>query len=347
MSSLSNPSDYTEMKPLAFSQQSWWSRQSRRRRLLFLAALLIIAIALAVGLGVGLTAGDDSDSSDSASSQPNATASPTTPNPPTNATRTLWRPSINATWQIVLKEPLALPTAASPISPSVSIFDIDLFTNNASIIATLHGLQKRVICYFSAGSYEPDRPDSSSFQPGDMGKELDGWPGEKWLDIRISNANVRDIMKKRIQLASEKGCDAIDPDNVDGYQNDNGLDLTKQDSVDFMTFLSAEASSYNMSIGLKNAGDIIPDVLNITHFSVNEQCVQYDECDTFAQFVTAGKPVFHIEYPDGAPKVEEKVVSKDCGQVAEGFSTVLKKIDLDGWVEYCDGNTATTAVNSS
>jgi hypothetical protein len=97
----------------------------------------------------------------------------------------------------------------------VEIFDIDLFTNSNETISLLHDLGKKVICYFSGGSYEPYRPDSSQFQSQDMGKALDGWGDEKWLDIR--SQRVRDIMAERVKLAHEKGCDAVDPDNVDGY----------------------------------------------------------------------------------------------------------------------------------
>lgn len=56
-----------------------------------------------------------------------------------------------------------------------------------------------------------------------MGNPLDGWPNEKWLNI--NSANVRSIMTKRIQLASSMGCDAVDPDNVDGYVSDALLRL--------------------------------------------------------------------------------------------------------------------------
>lgn len=72
-----------------------------------------------------------------------------------------------------------------------------------------------MLCYFSAGSYEPDRPDSNNFKSSDMGKELSGWPQEKWLDLNSNN--VRDIMSKRLQLAAQNGCDGVDPDNTDGY----------------------------------------------------------------------------------------------------------------------------------
>ena len=74
---------------------------------------------------------------------------------------------------------------------------------------------KKVICYFSAGSYEDWRPDASEFKKEDLGRDLDGWPGEKWLDL--DSENVRRVMKGRVELAKEKGCDGVDPDNVDGY----------------------------------------------------------------------------------------------------------------------------------
>jgi endo-alpha-1,4-polygalactosaminidase (GH114 family) len=99
--------------------------------------------------------------------------------------------------------------------PNVSIFDIDLFDTPADTIKHLHNMGKKVICYFSAGSYEDWRPDASEFTKEDLGRGLDGWPGEKWLNLE--SENVRRIMKSRVDLAKSKGCDGVDPDNVDGY----------------------------------------------------------------------------------------------------------------------------------
>ncbi len=115
-----------------------------------------------------------------------------------------------------------------------------------------------------------------------------------------------------------------------------------------MRFLANEAESYKMSIGLKNAGDIIPSVIKFIDFSVNEQCIQYSECETFAPFIRADKPVFNIEYPKGAPdnipsKLKDQICSeKGKAEGSKGFSKVIKKMSLDGWVEYCDGKTYTT-----
>ena len=211
-----------------------------------LGAAILIAIALGVGLGVGLTNGHSSGSA-SSSSPSNITSS--------NGTRiangSFWSPATSTSWQIELAHPLTNTTF------DASVYDIDLFENNASIITTLHDQGRRVICYFSAGSYENWRPDARSFNnKTDLGKPLDGWAGEWWL--KTDSTSVRQIMLSRLDLTVMKGCDGVDPDNVDGYDNDNGLGLTQTDAVDFVNFLADAAHARNLSVGLKNVGEIIP-----------------------------------------------------------------------------------------
>jgi endo-alpha-1,4-polygalactosaminidase (GH114 family) len=252
-------------------------------------------------------------------------AEPSTPAASAGAT---WRPLAGATWQIVLDNPL------DSTSFDASVYDIDMFDNTASTIDSLHSLGRKVICYFSAGSYENWRSDASEFTKSDYGSGLDGWPGEYWLDT--NSDNVRRIMTARLQLAQSKGCDGVDPDNVDAYNNDNGLGLTTADAIDYVTFLANGAAALNMSVGLKNAEEIIGDVLPLMQWSVNEQCEVYTECDQFQPFIAAGKPVFHIEYPDSAPDVTAAQKAKICGdKTAAGFSTVLKDMDLSKWIDAC------------
>jgi hypothetical protein len=133
------------------------------------------------------------------------------------ASTSVWQPAVGTSWQIVLDSAIKLSPNATAVVPSTAaVFDIDMFDNSAATVAALHQLGKKVICYFSAGSYEPGRPDSGAFnKTADLGKELDGWPGEYWL--RLNSTNVRNIMAKRIAYAQQMGCDAVDPDNVDGY----------------------------------------------------------------------------------------------------------------------------------
>lgn len=286
---------------------------------------MAMVIGLGVGLGVGLTQGSDYDpgSNPSEPNQPNTTLVPTP-----NTTETYWTPTAGETWQIVLLN------ALNNTSLNVSVYDIDLFTNPTSTIDTLHAQNKKVICYFSAGSYEPGRPDSDQFTATDKGKELVGWPGEYWL--QTASSNVRHIMTSRLQLAKSKGCDGVDPDNVDGYDNENGLGLTTLSAVDYLGFLADTAHGLNLSIGLKNGGAIVDNVVEVMQWEVNEQCEQYNECPLFQPFIDANKPVFQIEYPSSAPKVSTSAKQASCNSPSEqGFSTILKNMDLDEWIEAC------------
>lgn len=171
-------------------------------------ALLVIIIGLAVGLGVGLprNKGDDSDNSNDSGNS----------NPTSNTRPELWKPKAGVSWQIVLQQPIKLDTTSKAIiEPDVDVYDLDLYEGDVETFKALQDKGKRVICYFSAGSYENYRGDKDDFDDADLGKQLDGWPDERWLNL--SSSSVRDIMKKRIKMAADKGCDAIDPDNVDGY----------------------------------------------------------------------------------------------------------------------------------
>lgn len=179
------------------------------KKLVLVGIFLIIVIPLSVGLGVGLTRGKNNDDNDDGDDDSNPDTPGTIPN-----NTALWQPEVGASWQIILLKPIN-DDVKNNIIPDVDIFDLDLYDNDASTFTALQKLGKKVICYFSAGSWEDWRDDEGDFDKADIGKELDGWPGEKWLNI--SSPNVRGIMKKRIEMASKKGCNAIDPDNVDGF----------------------------------------------------------------------------------------------------------------------------------
>ncbi|KAH3945546.1 alpha-galactosidase [Parastagonospora nodorum] len=215
-----------------------------------------------------------------------------------------------------------------PLAPTdAPVWDIDLFDNPASTMATLKASGKIVVCYFSAGTAEDWRDDYRDFAAADLGKVLPEWPNEKW--IRTGSQSIRNIMAKRIKLAADKGCDAIDPDNTDGYQNDNGLKLTSSDAINYMLWMQAEAKKYNMKIGLKNSLDIVSSLASTVDFAVNEQCAALGECRAYEQFLALNKPVFHIEYPTPLNAQAAKGVS--CTSVGvNGTSTILKNLQLDG-----------------
>lgn len=306
--------------PVRARPKRFWTR----KRLLGLGLLIACLI---VALAVSLSAVFIRRHADETNGQGPATT------PVGNGTL-VWQPELGATWNYQIDG--ALPANHSG---TYDVWDIDLFENDASTISSLQSKGSQVICYFSGGSYEEWRPDASNFSQSDLGKDLSGWPGENWLNI--SSPNVRDIMLARLDMAVQKSCNGVDPDNMDGYNNDNGLGLTSQDSIDYMNFLAEAAHQRNLSIGLKNAGEIVTDVVNVVQWSVNEACAAYNECATFDPFVQLSKPVFHVEYPKGADVNNNNAISSNkkssiCdAQGASDFSTIIKNSNLDGWIETC------------
>lgn len=139
-------------------------------------------------------------------------------------------------------------------------------------------------------------------------------------------------MAQRIALAQSKGCDGVDPDNMDGYDNETGFPLTEGDSISYIRYLASVAHSRGMAIGLKNCPEIIPSVISEVDWSVAEQCVDYDECDSYQPFIAGGKPVFQIEYPD---VTSVKSIQRVCSQSPARFSTLIKQLDLGQWYTTC------------
>ena len=239
----------------------------------------------------------------------------------TSAEPTWWQPTPGTSWQIQLN-------GSPDITVDAEVFDVDLFDTPQGKIDALHERDRRVICSFSAGSREKWRPDADRFPAKAVGKPLDGWPGERWLDVR-SDA-VRRIMRQRLDLAVEKGCDAVDPDNVDGYTQDTGFPLRAADQLDYNRFLAAEAHQRSLAVGLKNDVEQIPQLIDAVDFTVNEECFKYRECDAVAAFVEAGKPVFQIEY--GGSRKARQICPK---ATAAGFETLIKRLALDEWRIVC------------
>jgi hypothetical protein len=125
-------------------------------------------------------------------------------------------PVSGSTFQIILSAIPKLSSSTKKMVPDVDIYDVDLFRTDKKTIDIMKNLNKTVICYFSGGTYEPSRPDSRQFSNSDLGNRLAQWPSEKW--VKLESTSVRRIMTNRMQLAHEKGCDAIDPDNIGNYR---------------------------------------------------------------------------------------------------------------------------------
>lgn len=210
-----------------------------------------------------------------------------------------------------------------------------MFDSNISLIKKLKDNGKKVICYFSAGSYEDWREDKDLFPKSAMGKTMDGWENEKWLDI--SNKDLEPIMSARLDLAVQKGCDGVEPDNVDGYTNDTGFSLTSSEQLKYNKFIANEAHKRALSVGLKNDLEQIVKLEPYFDFSINEQCHEYNECDKMKPFIDANKPVFNVEY-ENKYKYNDTLKNNMCKNSAKlKFKTLILPLDLDNSFRYsCD-----------
>jgi len=234
-----------------------------------------------------------------------------------------WAPPLGTAWQIQYAGVL-------DTSVDVPIYDVDGLDVTAEDIAILHRAGRRVICYINAGAWEDWREDAADFPASAIGNDYEGWPGEKWLDIRQIPA-LAPVLRKRLDISRAKGCDAIDPDNLDGYTQATGFPITADDQLAFNRFIAREAHARNLSVGLKNdfaqAADLVADF----DFAVAESCFLYGECDLLQPFVNRGKPVFAIEYTDTAIDFDDV-----CAQARMlKIEAILKNRSLDAWRVTC------------
>ena len=246
-------------------------------------AIMLVAAAL---VGVGALA-----------AAPAAGATPALPAPV--ACSGCWHPALRTSWNWVLS---VVPTAPYR---AVQMYDVDGFDNSAANVAALHAAGIKAVCYLSAGTYENWRPDASKFPASVLGSN-NGWPGEKWLDVReLQNTGsvLRTIMDARLDMCRTKGFDMVELDNVDGYTNKTGFPLTAADQLFFNATLADDSHARGLSVLQKNDNAQIPQLLPYFDAALNEQCNQYKECTTaqtgtsgYDRYVAAGKAVFNAEY---------------------------------------------------
>ncbi len=284
-----------------------------------LAALLLLTAACGGSAPVAATA-----------DPPDSTAPPVRPvgteatitavgdGPPTGPRLRI--PPADVTWRIQYE---------GEIEPStdVGLFDLDLVETPDPVMRGLSSGGVYLLCYFSAGSLEDWRPDAGSFPAEVVGEPLDGWPGERWLDIRRIDI-LGPIMEARLDLAVERGCDGVDPDNVNGFEARSGFDLSPADQIRYNTWLAESAHARGLAVALKNDLNQVAELEPFFDLAVNEECIELGECELEAPFVEAAKAVLGVEY-SGDPEVV-------CARSAElGHRTLMKHLELDSWTVPC------------
>jgi hypothetical protein len=225
-----------------------------------------------------------------------------------------WQPApTSAPWQWQLQGKIDTSVAAG-------VYEVDGFEAPRRTVAKLHRLGRRVICYLDAGSWESYRPDADRFPRSLLGDAYEGYPDERWLDVRRIGA-LAPILRARFDLCARKGFDAVEPDNVAGYENETGFPLSGADQLRFNRWVAREVHRRGMSVALKNDPGQVGQLLGSFDFAVVEECFAYEECGSFSPFVAAGKAVFEAEY--------ESSPASFCPEANRlGFSAIRKGYDL-------------------
>jgi len=123
-------------------------------------------------------------------------------------------------------------------------------------------------------------------------------------------------MSKRLDACKSKGFDGIDADNVNGYENDTGFNITKEDSVAYIRWIANESHRRGMAFSLKNSERLIPYVVNDVDMLQSESCVRYSNCGYASQMTQANKPVFAVEY---AELISSNKFTSDACSAAEQY----------------------------
>ncbi|CAG8980376.1 hypothetical protein HYALB_00013723, partial [Hymenoscyphus albidus] len=230
-----------------------------------------------------------------------------------------WQPQPPLKWQIISHSDIGDPDLAG-----IDVYDVDLYSTSHEDVNTLKKNGKKVICYFSAGTWEDWRPDADQFDKAEFGNEVgkgdftdEGfWPGEYWLNIR--SPSVVDRMIARLQVAKDKGY----PQPNQSSRATTGFSFTQTDAIVFLRELAAEAHQRGLSIGVKNSIPILDQVSSFIDYAVNEQCVANAECAMYEDFLDSNKPVFHVEYAstDDLSNVSEDEIRNSCA--SEGVSMI-------------------------
>jgi len=214
-----------------------------------------------------------------------------------------WTPKPGVQWQWQLSSTPTTAELATAYAAGARAFDIDGDDASAADVAAIHSLGAGVgaVCYIDVGGWEDYRSDAANFAASVKGKAIDGWPSEKWLDVR-QIAVLKPLMQARVQMCARKGFDAVEPDLLDGYENDTGFPITAAQQITYNRMIADLAHASGLTVAQKGDVDQSAELQPYFDWTLNEQCGQYNECGPLSAYTAAGKAVWIVEY-SGFPKV--------------------------------------------
>jgi hypothetical protein len=225
-----------------------------------------------------------------------------------------WQPApTTAPWQWQLQGKIDTGIPAT-------VYDVDGFDTSANEVRQLHRRGRRAVCYLDVGSWESYRPDAGQFPRSVIGRRYEDFPDERWLDIRRFRS-FAPVLGQRFAMCARKGFDAVEPDNLAGWENRTGFPISRKDQLRFNRWIAHQAHARGMAVALKNDGGQAKELVGNFDFAIVEQCFQYHECGDYRTFVEHGKAVFEAEY--------ELDPSRYCDAARTiEFSAIRKSYDL-------------------
>lgn len=235
-----------------------------------------------------------------------------------------WVPAAGESYQIQYDGALDLDVRAK-------IYDLDMFDTRPSIVAQLHKMGRRVMCYVDVGTWENWRPDAGQFPKKVLGKPDGHWKGERWLDIRARSI-LEPIMAHRLDRCKHKGFDGVDPDNLDGYQNNSGFPLTYQEQLTYDTWVARAAHARGLTADQKGDNGQVKDLVNVYDFAVVEQCYAQGWCKQFDVYTKSDRLVVDVEYYHD----QQRFRKDNCPEARRRHDTaILKRLQLTAWILTC------------
>lgn len=244
---------------------------------------------------------------------------------PQTAARTRWIPGAGSTYQIQYAGNLDTSDAADT-------YDVDAFDTSAKTVALLHARGRKVVCYVDVGTWEKWRPDASEFPKSVLGKPDGGWPGERWLDIS-QTAILEPIMTARLQMCARKGFDGVDPDNLDGFENNTGFQLSYAQQLAYDTWVARESHALGLTAAEKGDNDQVKDLSKVFDYAVVEQCFVQGWCKQFVPYTQRNALVVDVEYGIAPSTFSRRTCPSDA-RYRE--TAILKHLSLDAWVVTCN-----------
>jgi hypothetical protein len=237
---------------------------------------------------------------------------------------TRWVPPAGESYQIQYDGKLDFNVPAQ-------IYDLDMFDTPASVVAKLHGMNRRVMCYVDVGTWENWRRDAKEFPKSVLGNKDGHWKGERWLDIRQTKI-LEPIMAHRLDLCKKKGFDGVDPDNLDGYQNKTGFPLTYKEQLSYDTWVADAAHKRGLTADQKGDNGQVKDLVKVFDFAVVEQCYAQGWCHQFDVYASANRLVVDVEYY----RDQQRFLDGNCAEARKNNDTaILKKLELTAWILMC------------